>query len=93
MFAILKSGISHSPALQKELLETVRKSIGPIATPDVIHFTPELPKTRSGKIMRRILRKVAAGETNVGAMGDVSTLNDPSVVKTLIETRGLFVKA
>ena len=57
--------------------------IGPIATPDMIHWAPALPKTRSGKIMRRILRKIATGETD--QIGDVSTLADPSVVENLIE--------
>ena len=59
----------------------VRKEIGPIATPDVIHWAPALPKTRSGKIMRRILRKIAANEA--GQLGDISTLADPSVVENL----------
>ena len=60
----------------------VRKEIGPIATPDVLHWTDSLPKTRSGKIMRRILRKIATGDT--GNLGDTSTLADPSVVDRLI---------
>ena len=60
----------------------VRKEIGPIATPDVLHWTDSLPKTRSGKIMRRILRKIATGDT--GNLGDTSTLADPSVVDKLI---------
>jgi acetyl-CoA synthetase len=63
----------------------VRKQIGPIATPDIIQFAPGLPKTRSGKIMRRILRKIAANEHN--ELGDTSTLADPSVVDSLIENR------
>ena len=63
----------------------VRQEIGPIASPDHIHFTPALPKTRSGKIMRRILRKIA--ENDFGALGDTSTLADPSVVDSLIEGR------
>ena len=63
----------------------VRSEIGAIATPDVIHFTPSLPKTRSGKIMRRILRKIAEGEFD--KLGDTSTLADPDVVDSLIETR------
>jgi acetyl-CoA synthetase len=63
----------------------VRSEIGPIATPDLIHFTPALPKTRSGKIMRRILRKIA--ENDYGALGDTSTLADPSLVDDLIEGR------
>jgi acetyl-CoA synthetase len=61
--------------------------IGPIATPDVIHFAPGLPKTRSGKIMRRILRKIAEGDTS--NLGDISTLADPSVVETLINSRAV----
>jgi acetyl-CoA synthetase len=71
--------------LRKELIEQVRTEIGPIASPDVIQWAPGLPKTRSGKIMRRILRKIAANEIN--ALGDVSTLADPSVVENLIEHR------
>jgi len=63
----------------------VREVIGPIATPDVIHWAPALPKTRSGKIMRRILRKIATNETD--QVGDVSTLADPGVVQSLIENR------
>ncbi|MCP6406973.1 acetyl-coenzyme A synthetase, partial [Klebsiella pneumoniae] len=68
--------------LRKLLVAWVRNEIGPIATPDIIQFAPGLPKTRSGKIMRRILRKIAEGET--GALGDISTLADPSVVERLI---------
>ncbi len=71
--------------LRKELVQWVRKEIGPIATPDVVHFAPGLPKTRSGKIMRRILRKIAEGDTS--SLGDTSTLADPSVVDTLLATR------
>ena len=63
----------------------VRKEIGPIATPDVVQFAPALPKTRSGKIMRRILRKIA--ENDVGNLGDTSTLADPSVVDDLLANR------
>ncbi|MGC2140783.1 MAG: hypothetical protein WA620_04280, partial [Methylovirgula sp.] len=62
-----------------------RQEIGPIATPDIVHFTPGLPKTRSGKIMRRILRKIA--ESEFQALGDISTLADPSVVEDLIRER------
>lgn len=76
--------IDHEQA-RKEIISMVREIIGPIATPEVILFTPDLPKTRSGKIMRRILRKVAAGEYD--ALGDISTLADPDVVKRLIEKR------
>jgi acetyl-CoA synthetase len=74
-------GIADSEALHKELIAFVRKEIGPIATPDVVHWAPGLPKTRSGKIMRRILRKIAAGEAD--QLGDVSTLADPAVVDNL----------
>ena len=71
--------------LLAELKAQVRKEIGPVATPDVIHFTDGLPKTRSGKIMRRILRKIA--ENDFGSLGDTSTLADPSLVDRLIEGR------
>jgi acetyl-CoA synthetase len=67
--------------LRKEILDTVSKTIGPIAKPDKIQFVSGLPKTRSGKIMRRILRKIASGET--ANLGDVSTLLDPSVVEEI----------
>ena len=72
--------------LRKELVAHVRKEIGPLATPDKIQFAPGLPKTRSGKIMRRILRKIAEGD--VSNLGDTSTLADPSVVDQLLATRG-----
>ncbi len=71
--------------LRKELRQWVRTEIGPIASPDVIQWAPGLPKTRSGKIMRRILRKIA--ENDFGALGDTSTLADPSVVDDLIANR------
>jgi acetyl-CoA synthetase len=71
--------------LKKELVQWVRKEIGPIASPDLIQFAPGLPKTRSGKIMRRILRKIA--EDDFSNLGDTSTLADPSVVDDLIENR------
>ena len=74
-----------SKELTDILKKVVREKIGPIATPDLIHFTPGLPKTRSGKIMRRILRKIAANEHE--QLGDVSTLADPSVVEELVENR------
>ena len=64
----------------------MRKAIGPIATPDVIHWAPGLPKTRSGKIMRRVLRKIASKEED--QLGDTSTLADPGVVQVLLELRG-----
>ena len=71
--------------LERDLKLWVRKQIGPLATPDIIHFSPGLPKTRSGKIMRRILRKIAANEHN--QLGDTSTLADPSVVQSLVDNR------
>jgi acetyl-CoA synthetase len=79
------AGVEAGEALRKELVQWVRSEIGPIATPDAVHFAPALPKTRSGKIMRRILRKIAEGD--VSSLGDTSTLADPSVVDTLIATR------
>ncbi len=78
-------GAESNEGLKKELIETIRSKIGPIATPDFIHFTDGLPKTRSGKIMRRILRKIAANEED--QLGDITTLADPSVVKKLIENK------
>jgi acetyl-CoA synthetase len=74
-----------SEALRRELIAWVRKEIGPIAAPDVIQWAPSLPKTRSGKIMRRILRKIAANETD--SLGDTSTLADPAVVADLVQNR------
>ncbi len=85
VYVTLLKGEDPGPELEKELKSWVRKEIGPIATPDVIQFTPALPKTRSGKIMRRILRKVAARED--GSLGDTSTLADPAVVDDLISQR------
>ncbi len=84
-YVTLNAGEEGSDALLAELKTHVRKEIGPIATPDVIHFTDGLPKTRSGKIMRRILRKIA--ENDFGSLGDTSTLADPSLVDRLIEGR------
>jgi acetyl-CoA synthetase len=84
-YVTLKVGENGSDALKKELKDLVRKIIGPLATPDLIHFTPGLPKTRSGKIMRRILRKVA--ENQFDNLGDTSTLADPTVVQSLIDNR------
>ncbi len=81
-YVILNAGEAATPELRRELVGWVRKEIGPIASPDVIQFAPGLPKTRSGKIMRRILRKIAEGET--GALGDTSTLADPAVVDQLV---------
>jgi acetyl-CoA synthetase len=84
-YVTLIAGQEPDAALEAELKGQVRREIGPIATPDLIHFTPALPKTRSGKIMRRILRKIA--ENEFGALGDTSTLADPSLVDSLIEGR------
>jgi acetyl-CoA synthetase len=81
-FVTLKLGIERSDRLKKELVEHVRKEIGPIATPDKIHYADGLPKTRSGKIMRRILKKIASGETR--EFGDTSTLADPAIVDELV---------
>ncbi len=79
------SGVEASEDLRKELVTWVRKEIGPIASPDLIQFAPGLPKTRSGKIMRRILRKIAEDES--GNLGDTSTLADPAVVDDLVNNR------
>ena len=84
-FVTLNVGVEGTNELKKELVTHVRKEIGPIATPDKIQFAPGLPKTRSGKIMRRILKKIAAGET--GDLGDTTTLADPSVVDDLIKNK------
>jgi acetyl-CoA synthetase len=84
-YVTLNAGEEPTDALRKELVAWVRKEIGPIATPDAIQWAPGLPKTRSGKIMRRILRKIAANETD--ALGDTSTLADPAVVQDLVENR------
>jgi acetyl-CoA synthetase len=81
----LNVGEEPSESLRRELTTWVRREIGPIATPDAIHFAPGLPKTRSGKIMRRILRKIAENDT--GSLGDTSTLADPGVVEALIDSR------
>ncbi len=84
-YVTLKTGEEPTEALRKELVAWVRKEIGAIAAPDAIQWAPGLPKTRSGKIMRRILRKIAANETD--ALGDTSTLADPAVVTDLVENR------
>ncbi len=84
-YVTLKVGQSYSDDLKKELIQHVRQEIGPIASPDVIQWAPGLPKTRSGKIMRRILRKIAENETD--QIGDTSTLADPSVVDDLVKNR------
>ncbi len=84
-YVTLNAGEEGDDALRKELVQWVRREIGPIATPDVIQFAPALPKTRSGKIMRRILRKIA--ENAVDQLGDISTLADPAVVEHLVANR------
>ena len=84
-YVTLNAGVEKSDELKKELITHVRKEIGPIATPDKIQFADALPKTRSGKIMRRILTKIAAG--SIDDLGDTSTLADPSVVQTLVAER------
>ncbi|HXG99200.1 MAG TPA: acetate--CoA ligase [Sphingomicrobium sp.] len=84
-FVTLNLGETGSDALKVELNQEVRKHIGALATPESIHFAPALPKTRSGKIMRRILRKIAEGQTS--GFGDISTLADPSVVEALVKDR------
>jgi acetyl-CoA synthetase len=82
-YVTLNAGEEYVDELKKELVTHVRSEIGPIASPDIIHWAPGLPKTRSGKIMRRILRKIA--EKDTGSIGDTSTLADPSVVEDLIK--------
>jgi len=84
-YVTLVAGCEANDALRKNLVQHVRNEIGPIASPDLIQFAPGLPKTRSGKIMRRILRKIA--ENEFSALGDTSTLADPEVVTDLIENR------
>ena len=84
-YVTLAAGEEPSDARRKALVAHVRKEIGPFAAPDVIQFAPGLPKTRSGKIMRRILRKIAEGE--FASLGDTSTLADPGVVDALVEGR------
>jgi acetyl-CoA synthetase len=84
-YVTLKTGVEPTEALRMELVAWVRREIGPIASPDAIQWAPGLPKTRSGKIMRRILRKIAANETD--GLGDTSTLADPAVVTELVENR------
>ncbi len=84
-FVTLKDGVQPSEELRKELIQHVRKEIGPIAAPDKLQFAPALPKTRSGKIMRRILRKIAEGQPD--QIGDTTTLADPHVVEVLVQER------
>ena|ERR1700694_4522042 len=83
-FVSLKDDVKGTPQLSKELILQVRKAIGPFAAPKSIIIVEDLPKTRSGKIMRRILRKILAGEED--QLGDVSTLADPSIVEKIIQT-------
>ncbi|MBZ4660041.1 MAG: acs, partial [Desulfacinum sp.] len=84
-YVTLVQGVEPTEELRKALVQWVRKEIGPIATPDFIQWAPALPKTRSGKIMRRILRKVAANE--IENLGDTSTLAEPHVVEDLVKNR------
>ena len=84
-YVTLIEGVTETEALKQELVKHVRTEIGPIATPEGIQFAAALPKTRSGKIMRRILRKIAENDT--GNMGDITTLADPAVVESLIQGR------
>ncbi|MCX5851690.1 MAG: acetyl-coenzyme A synthetase, partial [Deltaproteobacteria bacterium] len=84
-FVTLKAGVQKSDDLKKELVAHVRKEIGPIATPEKIQWADALPKTRSGKIMRRILKRVAAND--ISQIGDTSTLADPSVVDDIVKNR------
>ena len=85
-YVTLMAGEEYTDDLKAELVGHVREQIGPVATPDVIHWAPGLPKTRSGKIMRRILRKIAGNDDS--NLGDISTLADPSVVEDLVARRG-----
>jgi acetyl-CoA synthetase len=82
-YVTLKAGVASTEDLRKELVQWVAKEIGAIAKPDVIQWAPGLPKTRSGKIMRRILRKIAEGDTS--NLGDTTTLADPGVVNDLVQ--------
>jgi acetyl-CoA synthetase len=91
-YVSLKAGIEPSEELRAALKKHVRSEIGPIAVPEIIQFSDGLPKTRSGKIMRRILRKIAAGQTEAHDFGDTSTLADPGVVDTLVSGSKQFVK-
>ena len=84
-YVTLNVGLEGDEDLRRELVQWVRKDIGPIASPDLIQFAPGLPKTRSGKLMRRILRKIA--EDDFSNLGDTSTLAEPAVVEDLIENR------
>jgi len=88
-YVTLNANEEETPEIRADLIKWVRHEIGPIATPDVIHFAPGLPKTRSGKIMRRILRRIADGD--VSNLGDIPTLADPSVVEYLVESRTVAI--
>ena len=85
VYVIVNLGEKENGDVERELKNQVARSLGPIYRRDIIHFTPGLPKTRSGKIMRRILRKIAANEH--GQLGDTTTLADPSVVESLVDNR------
>ncbi|MBE9571294.1 MAG: acetyl-coenzyme A synthetase, partial [Proteobacteria bacterium] len=84
-FVTLNSGVEKSDELKKELINHVRTEIGPIAIPEKIQWADGLPKTRSGKIMRRILKRIASGE--IDRIGDTTTLSDPSIVEKLVAER------
>ena len=86
-YVTLMAGAEPTGSTEGEIRQAVRRHIGPHASPDLVQFTPALPKTRSGKIMRRILRKIAEGETSPGALGDTSTLAEPGVVDDLVAGR------
>jgi acetyl-CoA synthetase len=86
-YVTLMAGEEPTGSTEGEIKQEVRRHIGPHASPDLIQFTPALPKTRSGKIMRRILRKIAEGETSPAALGDTSTLAEPGVVDDLVAGR------
>lgn len=86
-YVTLKDGFNYTDDLRQELRKEVRQRIGPFASPDSIHWAPGLPKTRSGKIMRRVLRKIASEQES--ELGDTSTLSEPSVIDTLIQYRGV----
>ena len=83
-FVALKDGTDPGEQTRKDLILQVRKSIGPFAAPKAVFIVDDLPKTRSGKIMRRILRKILSGEED--SLGDITTLSDPSVVEKIIDT-------
>ena len=86
-FVVTVVGVEQTEEYKSELIQHVRREIGPLATPERIQFAPALPKTRSGKIMRRILKKIAEGVTDKSQMGDTTTLDDSSIVDVLIEGR------